>query len=363
MCGIMVNDDWERKLMKKSDIIDLIRYHSENNENGFRSVAYLIAEEFDRSGDTDLAKYIMSLLSVSNTFVPQASNIETPYLQKVDTSGGMLLIPDSITNDIRGILNAVKHNIGINKFIFTGAPGTGKTEAAKQLANLLGRELYMVDSASLIDSKLGQTQKNIALLFKTINTITSPRKVMILFDELDAVALDRSNPNDIREMGRATTAVLKGLDELNPGIVVVATTNMFNEFDKALIRRFDFVVDFNRYSKEDLLQIAEKMLDKFLTKVSLAKRDVRLFRKIMCLYERLPCPGELQNLIRTSVAFSDPDDGCDYFRRLYNNIVGGQLKTGKELQSLGFTVREIGFLQSKSKSGVARELKGEDVHA
>ena len=67
--------------MKKSDIIDLIRYHSENNENGFRSVAYLIAEEFDRSGDTDLAKYIMSLLSVSNTFVPQASNIETPYLQ------------------------------------------------------------------------------------------------------------------------------------------------------------------------------------------------------------------------------------------------------------------------------------------
>ena len=138
---------------------------------------------------------------------------------------------------------------------------------------------------------------------------------------------------------------------------------MFNEFDKALIRRFDFVVDFNRYSKEDLLQIAEKMLDKFLTKVSLAKRDVRLFRKIMCLYERLPYPGELQNLIRTSVAFSDPDDGCDYFRRLYNNIVGGQLKTGKELQTLGFTVREIGFLQSKSKSGVARELKGEDVHA
>ena len=246
MCGIMVNDDWERKLMKKSDIIDLIRYHSENNENGFRSVAYLIAEEFDRSGDTDLAKYIMSLLSVSNTFVPQALNIETPYLQKVDTSGGMLLIPDSITNDIRGILNAVKHNIGINKFIFTGAPGTGKTEAAKQLANLLGRELYMVDSASLIDSKLGQTQKNIALLFKTINTITSPRKVMILFDELDAVALDRSNPNDIREMGRATTAVLKGLDELNPGIVVVATTNMFNEFDKALIRRFDFVVESNQ---------------------------------------------------------------------------------------------------------------------
>lgn len=344
--------------MKKSNIIDLVRYHAENNDAGFRSAAYVIAEEFDRNGDTELAKYIMSLLSTANTFVPQSTNIEMPFMQKVDVNGGTLLLPDAITNDIRGILHAIKHGIGINKFIFKGDPGTGKTEAVKQLAAILNRELYVVDSALLVDSKLGQTQKNIALLFKTLNTITVPNNVIVLFDEMDAIALDRSNPNDIREMGRATTAILKGLDDLNEKIVLVATTNMYKHFDKALTRRFDFVVDFNRYTQADLLQIAEKMLDKYLTKVSLANRDIRLFRKILGLMESLPNPGDLQNLIKSSIAFSDPEDGYDYFRRLYSVITNGRAMTSKELQEKGFTVREIGMLQAKSKSGVARELKG-----
>lgn len=343
--------------MKKSDIIDLIRYHSEGNETGFRSAAYLVADALDQAGDSELAKYVMSLLSTANTFVPQAANIEVPFLRKVETAGGMLYVPDAITEDIRGILHAVKHNIGINKFLFRGAPGTGKTEAAKQLATLLNRELYLVDTVTLVDSKLGQTQKNISLLFKTINTIMCPERVIVLFDELDAIALDRDNQNDIREMGRATTEILKGLDELNAKVLLVATTNMFAAFDKALTRRFDFVVDFDRYERGDLLIIAEKILDRYLTKVSLARRDVRLFKKILNLMEDLPNPGDLQNLIRSSIAFSDPDDGFDYFRRLYNTIVQGRNVSSKELRQKGFTVREIGVLLAKSKSGVARELQ------
>lgn len=344
--------------MKKSDIIDLIRYHSEGNDSGFRSAAYLVAEEFDRNGDTELAKYIMAMLSTTNTFVPQANNIEIPFMRRVDTSGVPLLMPDVITEDIRGILNAVKHNVGIGKFLFKGAPGTGKTEAVKQLAAILNRELYIVDTAALVDSKLGQTQKNIDLLFKTINTITAPDRVVVLFDELDSIALDRDSQNDIREMGRATTAILKGLDEIASRIILVATTNMFTSFDKALVRRFDYVVDFDRYSQSDLLQIAEKMLDRYLTKATLAKRDVRLFRKILALRKVLPYPGDLRNLIRSSIAFSDPEDGFDYFRRLYHTIVGESELTTKELQERGFTVREIGLLKARSKSGVARELKG-----
>lgn len=59
------------------------------------------------------------------------------------------------------------------------------------------------------------------------------------------------------------------------------------------------------------------MLDRYLDKLKLANRDIRLFRKIMKLMSKLPYPGELKNLIRTSVAFSNPKDGMDYFRRLY----------------------------------------------
>ena len=343
--------------MKKKNILSLIRYHAEKNEAGFRNEAYEIAKDFDQAGDSQLAEYIMSLLSNVNTFVPQMEDMQPAFFEKIEAKEGMLLLPDVITQDIIGIVNAIDHRVGINKFLFQGAPGTGKTEAVKQLARILGREIYMVDFSALIDSKLGQTQKNLVELFKEINQFMQPEKVIVLFDEIDALALDRTNQNDLREMGRVTSTLLKCFDRMNENIVLVATTNLYDHFDKAIIRRFDSIIDFNRYEREDLLIIAEKMLDEYLQKFKLASRDIRLFRKIINLYDPIPYPGDLKNVIRTSIAFSNPKDGTDYFRRLYYAVCNEKPENLKKLQAQNFTVREIEILTQKSKSSVARELK------
>lgn len=348
--------------MKKKNIISLIKYYAEKNDTGFRNEAYEIAKDFDLSGDYQLSEYIMSLLSNVNTFVPQISETNSPFFEHIDAQEDMLLMPDEITNDLLGVVNAIEHNIGINKFLFQGLPGTGKTEAVKQLARILNREIFMVDFSAVIDSKLGQTQKNLAALFKEINNFTQLEKVIILFDEIDALALDRTNPNDLREMGRATSAMLKEFDRLNEDIVLIATTNLFEYFDKALIRRFDAIIDFNRYTEEDLLSIAERMLDRYLDKLKLANRDIRLFRKIMKLMPEKMYPGDLKNLIKTAVAFSNPQDGMDYFRRLYYSICGEKPKDLKKLQAQKFTVREIEILTGKSKSSVSRELREENAN-
>ena len=343
--------------MKKKNIINLIKYYAEKNDAGFRNEAYEIAKDFDLSGDYQLAEYIMSLLSNVNTFVPQVSESVSSFFERIDAKEDMLLMPDAITNDLLGVVNAIDRNIGINTFLFQGMPGTGQTEAVKQLARILDREIFMVDFSAIIDSKLGQTQKNLAALFKEINSFVQPKKVIVLFDEIDALALDRTNSNDLREMGRATSALLKGFDRLNENIVLVATTNLFEHFDKALVRRFDSVIDFNRYTEEDLLLIAERMLDRYLDKLKLANRDIRLFRKIMKLMPEKVYPGDLKNLIRTAVAFSNPQDGMDYFRRLYYAVCYEKPEDLKKLQVQKFTVREIEILSGKSKSSVARELK------
>ena len=184
-----------------------------------------------------------------------------------------------------------------------------------------------------------------------------PEKLVILFDEIDAIALDRTNMNDLREMGRATSTLLKYLDRVDERIVLIATTNLFEHFDKALIRRFDSVIDFNRYSQEDLMDISEEYLNRFLVKFNLAKKDIRLFRKIMKLISPLPYPGDLKNLIKTAVAFSNPDDELDYFRRLYYTVTGEKPENIKKLQEQNFTIREIEILSKIPKSSVARELK------
>ena len=145
-------------------------------------------------------------------------------------------------------------------------------------------------------------------------------------------------------------------------IVLVATTNLFEYFDRALIRRFDSIIDFDRYSQKDLLDISEEYLNKFLTKFNLEKKDIRLFRKIMLLLPELPYPGELKNMIKTAVAFSNPEDELDYFRRLYYTVTGEKPENIKKLQAQKFTVREIEILSKIPKSTVARELKEMNEH-
>ena len=327
--------------MKKANIINLIKYYAESNDSGFRNEAYQIANEFDKSGDYQLSEYIMALLSNANTFVPQINENDLTFVRKIEVSGDPLPLPEEIKSDIIGIVNAVEYEIGVNKFLFQGAPGTGKTETVKHIARILDRELFIVDFAFLIDSKLGQTGKNIAQLF----------------DEIDALALDRTDSKDLREMGRATTSVLKGLEGLNDKILLIATTNLYKHFDKALVRRFDSVIDFNRYSREDLIDISEVILNYYLSKFKNVARNIRLFRKIISLMDTIPYPGDLKNIIKTSLAFSNPNDEYDYLRRLYTAVFTDSDKNLKKMQSQGFTVREIEILTGVSKSQVSRELK------
>ena len=351
--------------MKKQNVLNLIKYHVEKNENSFRNEAINIARYFDSIGDDQLAEYIMSLIAESNMYTPQSSDFESEFLKQIDTRiMEPLNLPVEISKDVKGIINAVNHNVGINKFLFEGLPGSGKTEAAKHVARLLDRTLFCVDFDNLIDSKLGQTNKNISLMFNEINMIPNANRVVILFDEIDVIALDRINSNDVREMGRVTSTILRELDrltDLNKEIVIIATTNLFSNFDKALLRRFDAVINFNRYSKEDLIEVAEISFSSFVKNFKGISKDIRLFRKILTVAQELPYPGELKNIIKTSLAFSDVNLEHDYLKRLYNNLIGELEKTDiNQLYETGFTVREIEKLKGESKSSVSRKLNKED---
>lgn len=347
--------------MKKQNVLNLIKYHVEKNENGFRNEAINIARYFDSIGDDQLAEYVMGLIAESNLYVPQSSDFESDFLKQVDLrTAEPLNLPIEIAEDLKGIINAVNHNVGINKFLFEGLPGSGKTEAVKHVARLLDRTLYIVDFENLIDSKLGQTNKNIANVFNEINTLPQSNRVIVLFDEIDVIALDRINSNDVREMGRVTSTILRELDrltDLNKEIVIIATTNLFNNFDKALIRRFDAVINFNRYAKEDLIEVGEYYFSSFIKNFKGIAKETRLFKKILSLAGELPYPGELKNIIKTSLAFSDTNSDYDYLKRLYNNLIGNLDNTDiNQLYDKGFTVREIEKLKGESKSSVSRKL-------
>ena len=347
--------------MKKQNIINLIKYHVEKNENSFCNEAINIARYFDSIGDDQLAEYVMGLIAESNLYTPQGCDYESRFLKQIDISAlEPLNLPVIISEDLKGIINAVSHNIGINKFLFEGLPGSGKTEAAKHVARLLNRTLLYVDFSNVVDSMLGQTNKNISSIFDEINSIPNLNNIVILFDEIDVIALDRINVNDVREMGRATSTILRELDrvtDLNKDIVIIATTNLFNNLDKALARRFDAIINFNRYSKEDLIEIAEYFFSYFIKKFKKITKDTRLLKKVLSVAPDLPYPGELKNIIKTSLAFSSTTEEYDYPRRIYSKLVCDLDKTDlTQLYEQGFTVREIEKLKGESKSSISRKL-------
>ena len=343
--------------MKIQNLINLVKYHVEQKEDAFINEVATIARDFDTLGDAAVAQCLMELISTANYYVPQSSYKNLNYLRKVQYSTNPLILPDEIEQDIIGITRAISNKSGLSKFLFYGKPGTGKSESAYQIARILERDILSVDFEQLIDSRLGETAKNVAKLFDEINHLQYG-KVIVVFDEIDALVLDRVNNNDLREMGRVTSVFLRELEVLNENIILIATTNLYDQLDKAITRRFDSIISFNRYSKEDLVEIADNMLTISLKRARNLRKDLRLFNKILRNLTEIPYPGDLKQIIKTAVAFSDETNEYDYIRKMYFalNSVSGELDISK-LSEEGYTVREIEILSRVPKSSVSRKLR------
>ena len=161
------------------------------------------------------------------------------------------ILPRVLKNDLQILVSNLKNTNFINKIFFHGPPGTGKTQLAKELAKILNLPIKVINYNEIIDSKLGETNKNLEKLFNEYNG----SNCILFFDELDGISTQRTNNHDIFEMARVTTTLLKLLDQLNEETIFIASTNLIQKIDPAFIRRMDFIVNFDTYEKNDLLAI------------------------------------------------------------------------------------------------------------
>lgn len=344
--------------MKKQSLVNLVKYHVEKNDEAFAVEVAEIAKEFDAAGDSLVAQYLMELVSNVSFYVPQSNYRNLRFLRKDEYSTQPLMLPDSIEEDVIGITKAISKRSELSKFLFFGAPGSGKTESVYQISRLLNRDILTVSFEQLVDSRLGETAKNVSLLFDEIGRLPYGR-VIVLFDEIDALVLDRINKNDLREMGRVTSVFLKELDRVNSNTPIVATTNLIDSFDKAILRRFDAIVSFDRYSKDDLISVADSMLTTYLKRATNSKQNIRLFNKILKNLDIIPMPGDLKQVIKTAIAFSAESNEYDYLRRIYLSLNGNPRTIDiQKLSDEGYTTREIEILSQMPKSSVSRKLRG-----
>ena len=124
-------------------------------------------------------------------------------------------------------------------FCFHGVPGTGKTQLAHHLAAQLGRELIFKSASDLLSKWVGETEQLIAEMFAEAEDRQD--EVIILLDEADTFLRDRTLANASWELSH-TNEFLARMERF-PGLFI-CTTNLVDTLDPAILRRFQFQVEF-----------------------------------------------------------------------------------------------------------------------
>lgn len=126
------------------------------------------------------------------------------------------------------------------KLLLTGAAGTGKTSAAEALASALGWPLAIVAVDTVVSSYLGETASNLRRVFE----FAENHRVVLVFDEFDALGRMRDDSSEHGEMKRVVSSFLQFLERYRGPSFIVAISNYPGLLDFALWRRFDEVSEF-----------------------------------------------------------------------------------------------------------------------
>jgi SpoVK/Ycf46/Vps4 family AAA+-type ATPase len=123
--------------------------------------------------------------------------------------------------------------------LFVGPSGAGKTMAAEVLANDLGRPLYRVDLSAVRSKYIGETEKNLTLLFDEAER----SQAILFFDEADALFGKRSEVKDThdRYANLDVAYLIERIESFN-GLAILAT-NSKAQIDEAFLRRLRYFVN------------------------------------------------------------------------------------------------------------------------
>ena len=147
--------------------------------------------------------------------------------------------------------------------LFYGSPGTGKTETVYQLAKKTGRNIMVVDVPQLKSMWVGQSEKNVKALFDRYREQVKKAKLtpILLFNEADAIIGKRKNgaENAVDKMENSLqNIILQEMEQLDG--IMIATTNLQQNMDKAFERRFLYKIKFDKPTEEARANIWHTMI-------------------------------------------------------------------------------------------------------
>ncbi len=149
------------------------------------------------------------------------------------------------------------------RIIFYGAAGTGKTMTAYSLAKSLKRQVLAFDCSKILSMYVGESEKNVRKIFDTFYELSEKTKTepILLLNEADQF------------LGARSSGTITGADQMHNQMqnifleqienfrgMLIATTNLLENIDKAFSRRFNYKIEFKKPDQIQRLQLWELML-------------------------------------------------------------------------------------------------------
>ena len=149
------------------------------------------------------------------------------------------------------------------RIIFYGAAGTGKTMTAYSLAKSLKRQVLAFDCSKILSMYVGESEKNVRKIFDTFYELSEKTKTepILLLNEADQF------------LGARSSGTITGADQMHNQMqnifleqienfrgMLIATTNLLENIDKAFSRRFNYKIEFKRPNKGHREQLWKLML-------------------------------------------------------------------------------------------------------
>lgn len=154
-----------------------------------------------------------------------------------------------------------KYNLKVdNKILLHGSSGCGKTTTAKAIANTLDKKIIIINLSTIIDSRIGETSKNLKAIFdKAIR-----EKAVLFLDEFDQIGKSRdSDDKDVGEMRRLVNTIIQLFDYFPSDSLLICATNHYEIIDSALLRRFQLRLKYEMPLEKQLDLYYDKILSTF----------------------------------------------------------------------------------------------------
>lgn len=269
--------------MSQFDYIKEIAKHGlDNDQEGLLHSLNELIEYSKKTKKTNFALQLQSILKegIRNRQTTGLSKVgSTQYLMREEDKQLNDFIIEKVTSDYRfenlvapnNVMDELhyfvsehqmidtlqNYNLPVsNKVIFYGPSGCGKTLASYVLAGELKKIMLVINLGSVVSSKLGETSKNLAKIFRRAVS----EETIIFIDEFDSLGKVRDYNQDHGEMKRVVNTILQLIDYLPQNNIVIAATNQVEMIDEALLRRFDLKVKLDLPTENQIIELIDKTL-------------------------------------------------------------------------------------------------------